>query len=1139
MSWRRDPDARALALWIGAGVLALAIGVRFFFVAFPEASLDFRVGSGEATSIAREFLRARGADVAGHTSTVVMKADNDAKIYLEREVGLERANVLMASEVTVFAFEVRFFRDLEREEHLVRVDPSGRVVGLAHVMEEARPGARLDALAARAIAEAFLKAVEPRASEYVFLEQEQSSVDRPARRDWSFSWERRGFRAADAPYRITVSVNGDAASGFAPALKVPDAWKRDFERLRSENAFYQSLATVGFVLVLGLILATLIRYARRGVVRWKDAGVLGGALWLVLTAMSLNALPLALSGYATTQSFAGYVATQVVVAVVSSALLAVVIALTFAAAEPLYRERWPERLRLAVVLHPRALATREMFRGLVLGLALAAVMFGGQILFYVLGRGLGVWAPQDVRYTDAVTTLAPWLFPLGISIQAALLEEGMFRLFAIPLLLAWTRSRLLAVLVPAVIWGFGHSSYPVEPGYVRGIEVGLIGVMFGLVFLRWGLVPVVVAHYTFDAALIATFLLRSSDLGFRISGAVVGFVLVLPLAAAVVLLLTRRGFRDDTALVNRAQTFAPAAPAAETAEVTGVYEPASGRRLRLALAAGVTGLLLFIVVKPPEAIGSYVQVPIAPRDAERTADGLLTRAGIDIARLQRVATLGGAPPLASAAASDAPIPPDPQPFDPYVNEYLRQQLGIPGANRLLEQHAPSVFWRVRYFQDGVKDERTVLLRTDGSPYAILRTRAEADPGPDLAQADARAVAERYLRSAQGLDLGAWRAVDATSRKLPRRTDHTFVYERLEAVGEAHVRAEVAVSGDEVSAYRTFVKIPEAWQRSRSEVTLVQTALRTARGLVLGGAAIALLVVVLRAIRRRPVPWRPLSVLALGVGALNLAGAINGLPDLVARYPTALPFAQYLAGTLTSALIGATLFGAAALIAAAAAWLLAERAFGSERLPTLAPAPAFWRDALILGLAGAGAYLLWLRIPTIADVLWPVERAGLAAQWPSNTDVLSPAVHVLGISASAGILMPTLALAAASAAAIYLRRWWLLSAAAVLTAFAFAPDPWTLEQTARDVTVALVQLAVVAVWVTRVARWSVLSYLIAIPLAMYVRAGIELVLKGNAYFVGNGIALLVLSAVLLALPVIAWRRSHRADHDATFEPAPTG
>src|SRR2546430_12122532 len=84
--------------------------------------------------------------------------------------------------------------------------------------------------------------------------------------------------------------------------------------------------------------------------------------------------------------------------------------------------------------------------------------------------------------------------------MASTSEEFLFRLFAIPFLERVTKSRVLAVILPAFSWSFLHSAYPQEPGYIRGIEVGIIGIVAGKVVLGWGILAALLLHYTVDAA---------------------------------------------------------------------------------------------------------------------------------------------------------------------------------------------------------------------------------------------------------------------------------------------------------------------------------------------------------------------------------------------------------------------------------------------------------------------------------------------------------------------------------------------------------------------------------------------------------------------------------------------------------------
>ncbi len=222
-------DARILLIWILAGLIGAGVAYKYFFQAFPEAAVEFKVPRAEALEQARQFAAAQGARLDGYDSSIVFDLDDTAKTYLEREVGLDRANQMMRNVIHIWYWQTRFFRPLQKEEFDVRVDPTGGIVGYAHVQEETAPGARLERPAAQAVAESFLRdTLHLDLSRYEFREEEANSTERPNRRDWSFSWELRGFRAKDAPYRLNVSLAGDRVDGYDEFLKVPEAWVRGY-----------------------------------------------------------------------------------------------------------------------------------------------------------------------------------------------------------------------------------------------------------------------------------------------------------------------------------------------------------------------------------------------------------------------------------------------------------------------------------------------------------------------------------------------------------------------------------------------------------------------------------------------------------------------------------------------------------------------------------------------------------------------------------------------------------------------------------------------------------------------------------------------------------------------------------------------
>src|SRR5262249_10784128 len=149
---------------------------------------------------ARGFVESLGDSTAGYRSVIVFGVDDNAKTYLERQVGLKEANQMMASQVNVWHWEARFFKPEQEEEFQVEVSPEGRVTGYAHKIPEAKAGAKLTRDEAQQNAQNFLAGrLGQLAAEWDFLPEQANSAQKPKRLDWSFTWERHGFKAKDAP----------------------------------------------------------------------------------------------------------------------------------------------------------------------------------------------------------------------------------------------------------------------------------------------------------------------------------------------------------------------------------------------------------------------------------------------------------------------------------------------------------------------------------------------------------------------------------------------------------------------------------------------------------------------------------------------------------------------------------------------------------------------------------------------------------------------------------------------------------------------------------------------------------------------------------------------------------------------------
>src|SRR5260370_14963185 len=87
-----------------------------------------------------------------------------------------------------------------------------------------------------------------------------------------------------------------------------------------------------------------------------------------------------------------------------------------------------------------------------------------------------------------------------------------------------------------------------------------------------------------------------------------------------------------------------------------------------------------------------------------------------------------------------------------------------------------------------------------------------------------------------MGLSEWSLVESDSDKRPHRTDHTLTWQKKTALDtvsastsssseHAFARVELVVLGDEVTDYRTYIKIPDEWRSKHQGLTLGRIVFR--------------------------------------------------------------------------------------------------------------------------------------------------------------------------------------------------------------------------------------------------------------------------------------------------------------------------
>jgi len=1129
-------DKRALTLWIVFGIFGVIFAHKYFFQAFPEASIDFRVTQQQALQKAKSFLSGLGETVDGYKSTVVFDQDDHAKTYLERELGLQVANQLMSGAVSTWYWEVRFFKPLQTEEYLVQISPTGQVVAYNHKIEEAKAGRSLQQAEALDAAQQFLRSkISTNLDNWNFLPEEASSKTRPNRVDWSFTWEKKNFKAKDAPYRLEVGVQGAKIGSEQEFLKVPDEWSRSYDRLRSLNNLYETIALLPYGFLLGGALWLGFAMWRRGQTTWAPGFKIGGLVAALYLLMQLNSWNTLSPTYNTQDAYAGFIAQRIFLAILVSLASGLMVTIVLPGGEPLYRASQPDKLQLYKAFTLRGLRSKEFFCASVVGLAMAAVHIGYIVAFYLIGGKLGAWAPQDTNYSEAFNTAIPWIGGVAIGVTAATSEEFLFRLFAIPFLRKLTGLRILAIILPAFFWGFLHSNYPQEPGYVRGIEVGLIGIVAGLVMLRWGIIATLIWHYTVDASLVGLLLIRSDNLYYKASGIVVGLAAVAPLAWSGISYLARGRFEPVDDLLNSA---APEPSFELTA--SHVEEESGPARRYTALTVGTLGFLALCLVIGPllawrlkrESVGDYLQLGVNAAGAKAKADEVMKQHGKNPAAF-----------LAGAELVDL--------MDPVTNEYLRRRMTIAQINQIYATQVPGVLWRVRYFKDSDPEEFAIVLKPDGSLHSFRHILAEAAKGESLDEAAALAIGEKFLREEKQIDLSEWKLVSNEAKKQPNRTDHMLTWQQnapLDAPGpqkqaensadHAYKRMELWVLGGEPANYRAYIKIPEEFAIKIGQRSLLRTLFGFGKSILYVVFALGILATYFRTSRGDTefrVPWRKLMVWGLVVLVAYLVHSLCGTS--IARtfdsYPTATPWKIYVAGMVVGQTIACAFLAGGLVLLCGLLWYFAARGFGKDALPTVTGMPGdYYRDAFWLGVGGTAALVGVERLVAAVGHWWPTTERMLSASIGTDFDALFPAISVI-----AGAVFVSLFITGAIAlAGAFVAEEVRLRAVRLLLLFALALGFIATWGSSADFLKHFLQNIVLAAFVVagiiRVVRLNLMGLFLIIACAALLGGAVPLLGQASGYYKTQGYFVLAATVVLLALPLIQWRLRTNSVTDAT-------
>jgi membrane protease YdiL (CAAX protease family) len=1117
-------SSRIAILVVAVALTAAATAAWLFPRAFPIVALKQSLTREVAIARADSFFRAHSLAPLGARTAVRFQGDDSLRTFVELAGGgHDSLNALVrGKDVAPFIWSVRAFVPGNPREARVHFAPDGRIIGFERKLADADRRPTVSADSGQRLAERALDTwINDKANRWKLVTSSYETKKTSGRVDRTYNFERVDRRIAGAPIRAEVGISGDLPSRLRPYVEIPESFRRRYAEMRSSNDLLALLASLGILAVAIIGIIALARFARERRVRWREPMIVGSVIGVLALAAGLNELAGSWYSYDSAMSPRTFQAMQVMLAILLGGSTALLVGFTLAAAEAATRTAFPRHLDWWKLWQYRG--TREVAARVGGGYAVAAIAFAYVSIFYLVTRSLfGWWVPSELLDDpNQISSPMPWISGIAVSLNAGVWEESLFRALPLSLLSLWIGRRsgrrwLMAagVVASALIFGFAHSNYESWPPYSRGVEIFVDACFWAVLFINFGLLVTVIAHFLYDLVLFGLFAASGTAVEYRVTAAIILLALLTPALVVVWQWAKQRGFvpaPEEARFSAWTPTTAEEAAAPLAPRQAGVF---TARSRRLALAAAAISFVAAVGLPPRPTLGPRFTADRAR--AIETADSMLVARGGNPAAWKHLTgigrdTLEGWP------------------------RFLVEHKLVGEAQRFASSYAPATWWTVRYVHTaGTAPERTeewrVRVWPDGRPLDarhLIPDSARRDSADSLAL---RRIALASL-SGEGLDTSTLEESEFKEVARPARRDATVTYTdtSVKLPEGAAARTWVQIAGDEPLVARRGVELPESFLRADRQ--------RQTDRMMIAGACILLLFafVATGAIfvkRRRPILLddgmlgrRDTYVLVGTLIVLATLSSLNSLPSKLFRYDTSQPWSSFVGTTALSLVVSIP-----AVLILFALWLALGALRRRVGIPMLAGrfSRQASRDMLIAGV-GLGGVLF------AASQLSALVQRGSVPDTPTTvlndfisllagvTDV--PMVAMMSVAIVGIPLLVVAGLSQRSSLRVLMAAGMLALVGGAVWALAPAGDvhPWSAA-------LAIVRVAVVAVAIAVWGSLAAWSWLVA---ALSVRGltGLRLAVYGAAWQErASGALTLVVAAILIAVIV---RRAGRA-HSATLE-----
>ncbi|MGB8366800.1 MAG: type II CAAX endopeptidase family protein, partial [Candidatus Babeliales bacterium] len=813
---------RSPFFWVSATIVStffIFFGFYYFPKAFPIVHIDLTMNRSQALQQAAVVAEKNKLDPTGYQQAASFVTDEPTKTFVELEAGGKNAFVQMMEQhlYEPYTWRIRHFKEFEKNETSIYFTPSGQPYGFVETISENKPGANITSSEAQSIAEKNAAQYwQINFNDYKLVETAKEELT-SGRGDHTFVYERPNQKIGEGYYRLSLGVSGDKLASLVHWVKIPEAFTRRYQEMRSTNntiAWAGSLAMFLFYLIGGCVIGLFFLY-RQGWVIWRTPLFWAISLACLLVLAQLNQLPLAWMHYNTAHTMNTFLLRQFTAMVYSFISLASFLLLIFMSAESLTRKAFGQHLQFWKVWSTSIASSYTVLGRTIGGYLLVSIDFAFVILFYLLTtRYLGWWVPSSALFDpNILATYFPWFSPLVNSLNAGFIEECLFR--AVPLAGAALLGKkfgkrnywiIAAFILQAIVFSAAHANYPMQPAYARLVELIVPSFTFGGIYLAFGLLPAIIAHFIYDVIWFSIPIFISSAPGALINKSFIIFFALTPLW---VVLRARLKIGHWTTIVkNNLNKYWQPSPLPQKKTELFFKEKkiivSSAKKLFI-FGCGVAGLVTWLMTS--QFTSDAFPLTLTRDQAITQAKENLKEKGINLSISWQ--------PLTGV-------------FSNYENNillelqhrFIWEKGGKENYQKLLNTYLMSPYWIIRFaqFQGDIverAEEYRLLLQNTNRVFRTLHTLPQTKPGAQLTEEQALTIAQKTIKKQLNLNPTILKKISATAEQQPNRKDWAFIFSDAHnyPLSTGQARIYVVVSGNKVTDLNRYIHVPEEWERN--------------------------------------------------------------------------------------------------------------------------------------------------------------------------------------------------------------------------------------------------------------------------------------------------------------------------------------